>query len=189
MKPAIRLAAGATLALGTALGVAALSRVPYEPPGAQGSVLRLSWRVPGVRVRDCRRLSAREVAALPIHMRRTEICEGRVLPYHLRVELDGRVVLDGTIRPAGAREDRPLFVFHELPLQPGTHRLVVRFHREGGNTMRRQPPELRRPALGPAGATPARLDLARTLTVDRGAVILITYDADLRELTTRGQER
>ncbi len=37
--------------------------------------------------------------------------------------LDGRPLLDRTYRPSGLRHDGPTFVYEELPLSPGRHRL------------------------------------------------------------------
>ncbi|HEX6069931.1 MAG TPA: hypothetical protein VFZ18_08905, partial [Longimicrobiaceae bacterium] len=121
-------AAGAGLvALLSVLGVAALTRVPYDADHAEDAILRLSWRTRGEEVRECRTLSPEELAALPVHMQRTEVCEGRVLSRHLLVRVDGRPVIDDTVRAAGARSDRPLYVYYEIPLSPGVHALHVRF--------------------------------------------------------------
>ena len=84
------------------LALGALSRIPYTPAGAGHGVLRLSWRVRGERVTECRRLTPEELEALPLHMRRPEVCEGRIAPYRLRVTIDGSVVEDTLIRAAGA---------------------------------------------------------------------------------------
>jgi hypothetical protein len=170
MSRALRLALAAVLAAASAAGVAALSQLAYTPPAAEEATLRLSWRARGERVQECRRLSAEEIAALPAHMRREEECTGRFLPSHLRVEVGGRVLVDDTVRASGARGDRPLYVFREIPLPPGTHDLRVRFAREG---------------RGSAEATPALLELSRPLSLAPGEVALVTYDAELRALVLR----
>lgn len=179
MSRAMRALAGVLLAAAATLAVAALSRVPYESPGGRQALVRLSWRALGERVEECRPLSAAEREALPVHMRRSEVCEGRVLPYALEVELDGRRVLADTVRAAGAREDRPLYVFVELPVEPGTHRLGVRFVREGRGGDHEEEPGKR------TGATPARLELSRTLRLRAGEVALVTYDPERQALVTR----
>jgi hypothetical protein len=43
------------------------------------------------------------------------------------VSIDGETVFEGSIRPAGARADRPAYVFQEFALAPGEHRLEIRF--------------------------------------------------------------
>jgi hypothetical protein len=170
MSRPLRLALAAVLAAGSAAALAALSQLPYTPPAAEEATLRLSWRARGERVRECRRLPAEEVAALPAHMRREEECTERILPSHLRVEVGGRVLVDDTVRASGARGDRPLYVFREIPLLPGTHDLRVRFGRA---------------EQGADGGAPPLLELARPLSLASGEVALVTYDADLGELVVR----
>jgi len=167
--------AGGVAALVT-LGVAAWSRAPYAAGETQGAALRLAWRARGARVEECRRPSAEELSRLPLHMRRDEICEGRVLPYRLVVTLDGRVVMDDVVEAAGAHADRPLFVFHELAVHPGRHELGVRFEREA-------PPGTGR--LADADAAPALLEVAQQLELRPLDVALVTYDPEGRALVVR----
>jgi hypothetical protein len=47
------------------------------------------------------------------------------------VLLNGAVVVDEVIRAAGAREDRPLYVYEDLVVGVGTHEVEVTFIREG----------------------------------------------------------
>lgn len=164
---------GALLAVAVTAGIAALSRVPFEAED-DGAVLRLSWRTRSERVQSCRRLSPEELAELPEHMRRTEVCEGRVLPYTLTVAVDGRTLVDDTVRGGGARGDRPIFVLRELPLAPGEHDVRVSFVRQGeaGSSAHAQ-------------ATPARMEIRRRERLRAGEVLLVTYDPDLRALVTR----
>ena len=170
MSRPLRAALAVLLAAASALGVAALSQLAYTPPAAEEATLRLSWRARGERVEECRRLSAEEQAKLPAHMRREEVCEGRLLPSHLWVEVDRRVLVDDSVRASGARGDRPLYVFREIPLPPGEHELRVRFSRE---------------SRGEEGPVPAILELSETLSLAPGEVALVTYDADLRALVAR----
>jgi len=107
-------------------GVAAFSSVPWGA-AATDSALRLAWRLPGQSYEDCRPLSEKEIAALPVHMRRTEDCVRIYLKYRLAVWLDGIQVLEEEVQPLGARGDRPLYVERDLPLDPGTHTLRVDF--------------------------------------------------------------
>jgi hypothetical protein len=174
MTPALRAALGGALALAAGAGIAALSQLPYAPPAAEEAVLRLSWRAVGERVEECRRLSEEERAALPVHMRREEVCEGRLLPSHLWVEVGGRVVVDDTVRPAGARGDRPIFVFREVRLPPGEHAVRVRFSRED---------------RGGDAPTPPLLELADTFALGAAEVALVTFDADRRVLVARTPAR
>jgi len=72
------------------------------------------------------RLWVAELEKLPRHMR-PQGGEGRGggprRDTVLRVTLDGRRLLERVYRPGGVRHDGPTFVYEELPLSPGVHRL------------------------------------------------------------------
>ena len=180
MRRVARYAAGALLAAAVAAGTAALSRVPWAPAGGDAALLRLSWRLRGERVERCRRVPPEELAKQPAHMRREEVCEGRVLPYVLRVSVDGRTLVDDTVHAVGARGDRPLYVFRELPLAPGAHRVSIRFDRADADSA---------PAPDSSRAAPARLALDQAARLDAGEVLLVTYDDDRRALVPRRPAR
>jgi len=176
MTQPFRRGAAAAVAIGLTVLVGALSQVPYAAGETEGAAVRLAWRVRSERVDECRRLTPEEIARLPAHMRREEVCEGRVLPYHLEVDLDGHRVVDHVVRPSGARADRPLYVFYDLPVPPGVHDLVVRFTRERA---REESPASRI-------AAPPVLELARRLSLAPLEVALVTYDPEQRTLVLRG---
>ncbi len=143
-------------------GLVVCSGLPYVADAGDAALIRLSWRAAGERIEECRTPSQEELAELPPHMRRPEICEGRTTPFQLAVSIDGVVVLEERIRPAGARQDRPVYVFREFPVSPGEHLLQVRFTAEF-----------------PEGADPsarAPLLLEETLRLAPRTVALVTYD-------------
>ncbi|HEY6110856.1 MAG TPA: hypothetical protein VIV56_18285 [Gemmatimonadales bacterium] len=169
-------------AIGTlgAAGVLALIRLgsftPYTAERDVGAIVRFAWRARGERVNECRRRTPDELAKLPPHMRQEEVCEGRVLPYRLAVTLDGAAAVNQLIHGAGAKEDRPLYVFQDLVVSPGSHRVAVSFTREGAA-----------PAdTAGALATPARLTLDTTLTLGARRIVLVTYDEEREQLVVRG---
>jgi hypothetical protein len=172
----VRRVAGSAVALASALAIGALSGAPYTADRADYGIVRLAWRARGERVEQCRRLTTEELERLPAHMRQQERCEGRILPYRLHVRVDGARALDELVQAAGARHDRPLYVYHELPLEPGTHALAVAFAREGDV---------------PAGAheeekgTPGRLALDTMVALSPRRILLVTYDDDARRLVVR----
>jgi len=118
---------GVLVALGGALGLAWLSGVPTSYAGSDDALLRLSWRVPGTMVEECRTRTDEELARLAPHMRTPQVCTGRGADYELRLSLDGGEVVLDTIRPAGARHDRPVYVFREVAVNPGVHEVAVAF--------------------------------------------------------------
>jgi hypothetical protein len=173
-----RLLRGGVGALGAA-GALALVRLlsfgPYTTERDAGAIVRFAWRARGERVRDCWRLTPEELAKLPVHMRQEEVCEGRVLPYRLAVDLDDSTAVNQVIHGAGAREDRPLYVFQDLSVRPGVHRVSVRFTLEG------QPQEHEETRL----ATPPRLTLDTALSLAPRQVLLVTYDEEREQLVVR----
>jgi len=169
----VRTALGALVAVALTGAVAALTRTPVTFSGSDVGTLRLSWRMAGVTAEACRTLSEEELARLPVHMRNPRACIGVVASYLLRVTADGAVIAQDTVRPPGARGDRPLNVLREFPLSPGDHAVAVGFR-----------------ALLPEGvATPTEgvADLAWQGTVHLGArdVALVTLDGTGRRLELR----
>lgn len=118
---------GGLVALLLAIATVGLSQFRYSAVDPDEALLRLAWRSRGVRVDRCRAPTEAELANVPAHMRQAEICEGSNAPFLLRVTVDGEAVVADTVRPAGAHADRPLYVYRELPLRPGTHAVTVRF--------------------------------------------------------------
>lgn len=181
----LRVGTGAALAAGATLALGWLSQIPYGAATDAEAVVRLAWRIRGTRVEECRRLTPAELEQLPVHMRQQEVCEGRALPYRLVVMLDGEMIVDEPVRASGARADRPLYVYHELPVRPGAHDLAVRFTRDTvpADTAGERERERRGERESPA---PPRLELVRRVTLRQGQIALVTYDADRRGLTLKG---
>jgi hypothetical protein len=161
------------------------------------AVIRLSWRTPPTFVEECRRLTQEELERLPVHMRREEVCERRALPYRLQVQLDGRTILNQAVRPAGARQDRPLYVFHELPVAPGAYEVTVLWGPNTGPTaatLAEGPHAEPASPLGPDMSAPLRaasarepLALTAKLLLEARDISLITYDLDRQVLVARGR--
>ena len=151
------------------VGIGALSRLTATVTDTDDGLFRMSWRLQGIRIEECRTLSAEEIAALPAHMRRAEDCTGRFADYELEVRIDGAMALTDTIAPAGARRDRPLYVLRDLPLDAGSHEIEVSFD-----------------ALVPDGTDPGALPLGYRWEgrVDLGEreIVLVTLSADASTL-------
>ena len=106
--------------------VAAASQWRVDASG-EGALIRLSWRVEAVRIESCRTLTEAELEEIPAHMRRPETCEGGAVDYELTLAVDGTQVLQDTIAPSGLRRDRPVYVYHDHPVEPGARHVEVRF--------------------------------------------------------------
>jgi hypothetical protein len=115
------------VAVGCGGVVAGLSRLPTSYADEGDALLRLSWRVDGTMIEECRTRTPEELEALAPHMRTPEVCTGLGASYTLQVEVDDEEVAFDTIIPAGARRDRPVYVFREFELAPGEHDAVVVF--------------------------------------------------------------
>lgn len=126
MRPGARTAAAILVALATLL-LGAASRAPWSASADDGALLRLSWRAQSEATEECRPLTEQEKADLPVHMQVPEVCETRSVPYLLQVRIDGSEVLADTVYGAGAREDRPISVFREIPLAAGRHAVAIAF--------------------------------------------------------------
>ena len=163
---------GTLVAIGLTALTAALSQVPMDFSGDDHGILRLSWRNDGVTVEACRTRSEEELSNLPIHMRNPTACIGQIASYRLRVEVDGSVVVDDTLRPAGARGDRPVYVLEELPMEPGTYEVGVHYDAL-------LPTDL----TGPPGIV--SLSWTGTFSPEPGDVMLVTLDEDSQVLVSR----
>lgn len=170
--------AGAVVGLAAAWGMAALSDVPIVQPGARIGQLRLTWRARPERVEQCREQDAETLNRLPAHMRQPLICEGVHAWYQLDVWRDDTKVLSKAVHPGGLRQDRPLYVFEQLPVEPGSSHIRVTFTRQGppsspgttaSNASTRRQDEL-------TEAVPASLTYDAPLAFAPGQVRVISYD-------------
>jgi ferredoxin len=139
--------------------IAAGSRAP-QGVDADHAVLRLGWRLAGQARERCRDLTSAELAARPVHMRRSRECVTELLTYDLTAAVDGRMIARKRVRPAGLRGDRPLSVEEEFDIRPGTHAVSVTFS----------------PAVGATGGKVLAFD--EMVRFERGRVVLITHDGD-----------
>src|SRR5262245_57784198 len=175
---------GAAAAVAALAGLGALSRFSYVTEKTSHGLVRLALRTSGTRVRECRHRTAEEMAKLPVHMREGEVCERKVLPYLLTVAVD-ELRDSALVHASGVQQDRPLYVYREIPVAPGSHRVQVVFERQGKPAEEAAHDEQNEPPHGePAEAqsTPARLALDTLVTLEDRAVVLVTYDRDSQRL-------
>lgn len=171
-------AVGAVLAAAVAAGIVWASSVPLALNATSDGVLRLAWGARPERIETCREPRPEELANLPQHMRQARICEGVTAEYRLIVTGPDGVRLNRIVRGGGIRRDRPLYVFEELPVSPGAAVFNVAFERithSAGEDDRSD-----------EGAVPPSMSLDIRATVRPREVILVTYDAQRRELAVRG---
>ena len=93
------------------------------PPGA--ALLQLSIAHPGARLEPCRALSEAELAQLPPNMRAPLACPRARSAVRVTVALDGRLLLDETVAPAGIARDGASTLYRRIAVPAGAHRLRV----------------------------------------------------------------
>ena len=193
------------MAVLAALGLRAATAKELASPTAGSSLVRLSWTARPERVERCRRLTDDELAQRPAHMRMRMECEGGFARYLLTVRVDGNLVAGDTIRGGGVRHDRPMHVFNEIAVAPGSRHLVVELARldsvstdstdsaaatpggQGADTLlgAREGREMDERRRRVAEAIPARLILDTTVALAAGGVVLVTWDAGSRKLVSK----
>lgn len=203
--------------IGVAAALAALTTLRWASVMALGGVddssatqLRLSFSARPERIERCTESSDEELAKLPAHMRLRTKCEGFSARYLLTIAVGDRRLTEDTLRGGGLRHDRPLHVFREYGLDPGTQRVRVVLTRVDSSTARERSEETDRDEdraprnevpdtlLGgraererderdrrTAEAMPPRLVLDTVLTIPRWSVVLVTFDNDARRLVAR----
>jgi hypothetical protein len=100
----------------------------YSPLGDDQALLRLSFRQPGKLVADCRARSPEELARLAPTMRAAEDCPRERSAIAVRIEMDGRTLLDESFPPSGLHRDGPASAYRRVPIAAGTHELRIRLN-------------------------------------------------------------
>ena len=90
--------------------------------------MRLSLQHPGQPKGDCRQRTPDELARMSPQMRTPLDCPRERSPVVVRVELDGRAVIDAAFPPAGFRRDGASAGYRRLPIRAGAHTLRVQLN-------------------------------------------------------------
>lgn len=106
-----------------------LARLSHDMIGKKVShgEIRLYWRIAGQKNEICREYTQEELEKLAVHMRKKQVCEQKLLSYHLIFKANQKTLLDQKIHPTGLKHDRPLVVFESLALPPGHYQLDLSF--------------------------------------------------------------
>lgn len=185
------------VAVAAALAVSGLSRGVHRPDLTSDGVLRVTLSARPERIERCRRLSERELAERPAHMRLALECEGGSATYRFRVWRDSVLLDDRILRGSGFRHDRPIHLLREYPVPPGERNLRVVLQRveevpvdsaasgmevqdtgmERGSRERVERLRRRMEALPPG------VEWRGRLVVQPRRVVLVRWDPVARELT------
>jgi hypothetical protein len=203
------------VAVTVAIAQASVLRMRLNPSDA--AVLRLAWTARPERVEDCRPQTEEELSKLPAHMRQSVICEGTTAAYRLEVQYQRQVIAEQVVRGGGLRHDRPLYVSRDIPLPSGDALISVKFVRIDSQKPRTALEQERSERTGAEPlepgrqsgamdsdrrrregeerlhsreeAVPAVLSLERRLRFASRTVMLVTYDAERRELVVIDEPR
>lgn len=126
MPDALRYAAQALLYGSFAAVVGYFSTSPaFRLLADDEALLRLSLLHPGKPRGDCRTRTPEELSRMPPQMRAPLDCPRERSPVVVRVELDGRSVIDESFSPAGLNRDGASAGYRRLPIRAGQHTLRV----------------------------------------------------------------
>lgn len=104
-----------------------LSAAPGYSPVAPGlALLRVSFSHAGERVEPCRRFTPEEIARTAPNMRRAMDCARERVALRIQVAVDGEVVLDRELRPAGLSRDGASTVYASVPIRTGRRHIEAR---------------------------------------------------------------
>lgn len=88
--------------------------------------IKLSLSHGAERVEACRKLTAKEIAALPPGERRPNTCARERLPVHVQLLVDGELLFDAEVAPGGLAGDGPARIYRKLVVSPGQREIVAR---------------------------------------------------------------
>lgn len=134
LRPAHLLRGGLLLAIALAVQVA-LTDAPYRPFAENESLLQLGMRGLGQPREHTASLTGPELAQLPheqqVQYLNQQQAEGR-FPTRLRLEVDGRVILDQSYRAQGFHREGSSFALEKFILAPGEHSVRLSLDDAGG---------------------------------------------------------
>jgi len=113
------------IALAAFIGFFAQAPIYHHAP-ADKAMIKLTLSHYGDRAEACRKLSAKEIAELPMNMKRTQLCSRKRIPIYVEL-LDGENVLySAAVPPSGFGDDGPAIVYEKYWVDTGDHALTVR---------------------------------------------------------------
>jgi hypothetical protein len=109
-----------------ALFIAAFADGPaYTHFDPERALIKLSFVHSGQRKAECKRLTPKELAKLPLRDRRPLDCPRERLPVLVEMHLDDAPIYRELVQPTGLAGGGTASVYHRVPVDPGTHRLEL----------------------------------------------------------------
>jgi hypothetical protein len=111
------------------------SRPIYQQVPDGMAQIKLSFAHGAARKIDCRKLTSKEIAALPANERRPNTCTRERIPLHVQLSLDGELLYDDLLEATGLSSDGPARTYKKLIVPAGPHTITARLRdskRESG---------------------------------------------------------
>ena len=109
--------------------------IPYQPYAVNESLLELGLRNNGEMRQTKKQLTAMELAQLShdeqVNYLNEQQAAGRY-PTRLRLEIDGKVVLEETYAPLGLRSEGSSYAYGKFLVEPGEHAIKLKLDDSGG---------------------------------------------------------
>ncbi len=99
-----------------------------EPDMAQ---VKLSFAHGAKRTKECRKLSSKEIAALPPGERRPNTCERERRSIHVQLLIDDKLLYEADLEPSGLSRDGPARTYQKFMVPAGTHKIIARLRDSG----------------------------------------------------------
>ncbi len=96
--------------------------------------VKLSFAHGAQRTKDCRRLSTKEIAALPPGERRPNTCDRERRVLHVQLEIDGELLYQAELQPTGLSNDGPARTYQKFFVPAGSHTITARLRDSGRAT-------------------------------------------------------
>jgi len=155
-RTAVRWAARLAVFTAFTATVVALAGWPgYRHLDPDRALVKISLRHTGVRVGECRELSAAELERLPQNMRTPLQCPRERSPIELEVDINGRSVVDVTLQAQGLHADGRAVFYRRLLVPAGTVAVAVRMK-----------DDVRQSSFAHRGTHQTRLEPGQALIVD-----------------------
>lgn len=117
----------AVIYAGMALWIGYFANMPvYTHLDPELALIKLSVIHSAKRKSECRKRTQEELEAMNPNMRKPYDCPRERLPIRIELLLDGELIYDETLQPAGLSKGSQTRAYHRLPATPGEHELVVR---------------------------------------------------------------
>lgn len=106
---------------------------PYQVMGKEEAIIKISINVPGERKVPCVKRTRKELMELAPNMRKAMKCSRERWPVDVELELDGKLVYQGTEEPAGLSKDGASTFYDKRYVPTGKHKIVVRMRNNGSS--------------------------------------------------------